>query len=514
MLLYIFCTFDDQIDIKRFIEQLVKYCILFGYFAILFFIGWWASRRVKGAKDFFIGGKKLGYWVVAFSARASGESAWLLIGLTGMGAMFGIQAMWVVLGEVLGVGVAWLLMAKRFKALTDKYDSMTIPDYLESHFKKNGKLLRIVAATTLTIFVTIFVSAQLDATGKAFEDFLQWDYYHGLILGFCIVLVYITFGGFVAVAWSDFFQGLVMFFGLVGLPVAVFWMIQSDMDIGAKLNAIDPALLSWKGDGNWSNNIWTYLGFSMIGLGFLGSPQIFVRFMSIKDEAEIKKGRWVAIIYTVITDAAAVFIGMLGRAYFTSEGADPEAILGVKAENVLPMMVDEFMPLLIIGFYIAAVLSAIMSTIDSLLIVASSAVARDFYQKIYKPDLNEKKMGSISRLSTIIMALLALTIALLVSYLVPERNVFWFSIFGWSGIAATFCPMIILSLFWNGYKSWGAIASMLTGFVSVGLVKFWWAEIPGKTGFIFTEMGELLPAFSIAMIFGVILSKIQSKRMV
>ncbi|MCI5057174.1 MAG: sodium/proline symporter [Flavobacteriales bacterium] len=451
----------------------------------------------------------MGFWVVAFSARASGESAWLLLGLTGMGAMFGMQAMWVVFGEVLGVAVAWLFMAKPFKRLTDQYDSLTIPDFLSSHFKSNGKLLRVVSALTLTIFVTIFVSAQLDATGKAFEDFLNWQYYHGLLLGFCIVLVYITFGGFIAVAWSDFFQGLIMFFGLVALPVIVYFLISKDIDITAKLRNIDPALVSFQGDGNWSKNVWTYLGFSMIGLGFLGSPQIFVRFMSIKSEDEINKGRWVAIVYTIITDAAAVFIGILGRAYFSDNGLDPEAIMGVKAENVLPMLVDEFMPIILIGFYIAAVLSAIMSTIDSLLIVASSAIARDFYQKIYRPDLSEEKMGSISRLSTIGMALLALAIALTVSFIVPERNVFWFSIFGWSGIAATFCPMIILSLFWSGYRSWGAIASMITGFISVGLVKFWWAKIDGEIGFAFAEMGELLPSFLISMTFGVILSKMQ-----
>ena len=187
--------------------MLIKYIILALYFGILFGIGLLASKKIAGAKDYFVGGKKLGYWVVAFSSRATGESAWLLLGLTGLGAMIGLQALWVVLGEVLGVGIAWLFMAKPFKRLTDQYDSITIPDYLVSHFKTSSNYLRIIAATALSLFVTIYVSAQIDATGKAFESFLGWNYYTGAITGFAIVALYITSGGFVAVAWSDLFQG-------------------------------------------------------------------------------------------------------------------------------------------------------------------------------------------------------------------------------------------------------------------------------------------------------------------
>ena len=483
----------------------VKYLSLIVYFFILFLIGWWASKKIKNASDFFAGGKSLGYWVVAFSARASGESAWLLLGLTGMGAIYGMQAMWVVLGEVLGVGIAWFFMAKKFKRLTDEYRSITIPDFLSSHFKTNSKLIRIVSSFTLSIFVIIFVSAQIDATGKAFEAFLGWQYYLGIFIGFLIVVVYITSGGFIAVAWSDLFQGLVMMIGLVALPIVAYFAWSQETGIGETLSQMDPAMLHVRGDGNISKNIWTYIGFGMIGLGFLGSPQIFVRFISIKDNKEIKKGKYVAVVYTILTDAAAVFIGMAGRAYFTDAGIDPEEVLGVKAENVLPMLVENIMPMLVIGFYIAAVLSAIMSTIDSLLVVASSAVARDFYQKILNPSLPDDKMTKISRMATIIMAAIALGLALLVSVISPTRNIFWFSIFGWSGIAATFCPMIILILSWKRYTSYGAIASMITGFASVGLCKFYFAGLD-SIGYYFNEMGELFPSFVISIFFGVIVS--------
>jgi sodium/proline symporter len=487
---------------------MTKYLILLIYFGILFAIGFFASKRIHGLKDYFVGGKKLGYWVVAFSARATGESGWLLLGLTGMGAMIGIKAFWIVLGEVTGVAIGWFLMAKPFKVLSDQYDSITIPDYLESHFKPKTHLLRIISATTLAVFVTIYVSAQIDATGAAFESFLGWNYYLGALVGFAIVVIYIFSGGFVAVAWSDLFQGLLMLFGLVLLPIVAFISIENKAEIISGLAEIDPALLSFWGEaGVTFLNLMTIGGLVFIGLGFLGSPQVFVRFMSIKNEGEINKGRWVAIAFTLITDSAAVVIGILGRYIFMSRGNDVEAVLGNGAQNVLPMMVDELFTTLIIGIYIAVVLSAIMSTVDSLLVVASSAITRDFYQKIFHPGLKDDDLGNISRWVTLGIALFALSIAMIVSVTTPERTIFWFIIFGWSGIAATFCPVIILSLFYKHYNTNGVIASMLSGFLSIPVFKFLIPLIPG-IGIYFTELSELFPSFLIAMIMGVLVSRL------
>lgn len=196
-----------------------KLAILFAYLALLLFVGWRASRRVHDARDYYAGGKRLGFLSAAFSARATGESAWLLLGLTGMGAAVGMQAMWVVAGEVLGVGCAWIFMARRFKRLTDRYDAITMPDYLAGRFPAGGRRLRMVAAIALVIFVTIYVSAQVDATGQAFEHFLGWNYYAGAVTGYGIVLVYILSGGFLAVVWSDVIQGSLMVLGLTLLPI-------------------------------------------------------------------------------------------------------------------------------------------------------------------------------------------------------------------------------------------------------------------------------------------------------
>ena len=488
--------------------MITKIIVLAIYVSILFLIGIFASRRINSMSDYYLGGKKMGFWAVAFSARATGESGWLLIGLTGMGAMAGYSAYWVVLGELLGVFLSWQFMAKRFKRRSDSYKSITIPDYLQSHFKSSTNTLRVISAATLVVFVVIYVASQMDVTGIAFESMLNIDYRIGALIGFVIVLIYIFIGGFVAAVWSDMFQGILMFFGLVLLPIVVWFSMDHGAGISEGLNAIDPTLTQIMGrSDDGLMNLFTILGFSMIGLGFLGSPQVYVRFMSIKSEKEIDKGKWIALIFTLLTDAAAVTIGILARIYFTSEGQDPEVVLGNGGENVLSMITNEFLPSILVAIFIAIVLSAIMSTIDSLLVLASSAITRDFYQKIFRPDLKDEDLASFSRLVTVIMAVVALCIAILLYNLYPERKIFWIMIFGWSGIAATFCPVIILSLFWKGYSEKGAIASMITGFVSVIFFKFVVSNMEG-IGAYFIELDVLAPSFLLAMIVGYIVSKI------
>jgi len=201
-----------------------------------------------------------------------------------------------------------------------------------------------------------------------------------------------------------------------------------------------------------------------------------------------------------------VTIGILGRIVFTTQGQEPSAILGVGAENVLAMLTEAFLPTLLAAVYIAIVLSAIMSTIDSLLVLASSAVTRDFYQKIYRPDLKDEDLGGLSKWVTLIMALLALAIAMVIAVVAPNHTVFWLVIFGWSGIAASFCPVIIMSLFWSGLTEKGAIAAMVAGFLSVPFFKFVVQNMDG-VGPYFVQLDVLAPSFLISMFVGFIVSK-------
>tara|TARA_B100001250_G_scaffold74928_1_gene61278 strand:+ start:2739 stop:4268 length:1530 start_codon:yes stop_codon:yes gene_type:complete len=483
-----------------------KYSMIILYFSILMFLGYLASKRIRNMNDFVIGGKSLSFWVAAFSAQATGESAWLLLGLTGMGAMVGFSAYWVVVGEFLGVAGCWFLMAKRFKRLTDRYDSMTVIDYIVSRFRSKTHLLRILSAFALSIFVLIYISAQIDATGSAFETFLNWDYLTGAIIGFVIVAIYCVAGGFLAAAWTDMFQGAVMLVCLTLLPIVAFLSLSNADSIYAGLYAIEPGLVSFWGSGGFNlMNLSVVIGMALIGLGFLGSPQVFARLIAIKSESQINRGKWVAVIFTILVDFSAVSIGVLGRYIFTTQGVEPDAILGNGAQNVLSELVEYTFPPWIVGLYVAAVLSAIMSTVSSLLVMAAGAITHDLYEKIINPTLSDFDAARMCRRITIGLAILALTLAIVVSILSPNRTIFWFVIFGWAGIAATFCPMIILSLFWVKFTERAAIAAMITGFLMTIISKFVFQELD-SVGPYFTALETMPPSFFSALIVGYIVT--------
>ncbi|MBT5734507.1 sodium/proline symporter, partial [bacterium] len=242
--------------------------ILVLYFSILIGIGVAASKKVNNVSDYYVGGKKLNYWIAALSARATGESGWLLLGVTGMGAVMGFSAFWIVLGEVLGVFLSWHFMAEKFKTLTDNYKSITVPDFLHSHFNSKTNTIRIIAATALSAFVVIYVSAQIDITGKAFESFLGYNYYFGILIGFGIVVAYIFSGGFLAVAWSDLFQGSIMFLALLVLPITAYLQLPNKIAFLQGLKDIDPALVNIWGDGGFTfMNFLSVIGLLSIGIG-------------------------------------------------------------------------------------------------------------------------------------------------------------------------------------------------------------------------------------------------------
>jgi sodium/proline symporter len=483
------------------------------YAAILLAIGYVASKRVHSIRDYFVSGKNLGFFNVAFSARATGESAWLLLGLTGMGYAVGVKAFWVVLGEVLGVCGAWMLMARRFKRLTDRYDSITVPDYLESRLRDSGHTLRLIAAFALVVFVPIYAGAQVFATGTAFHAFLGWNHYAGAAVGFAVVVLYITNGGFTAVVWSDVFQGSLMVLGLVALPLVALNYIGSLSDVTAALTAIDPHLLSLHGPGanGPSSGAWdtsaviSILGMAAIGIGFLGSPQVFVRYISMKDEKQILPGTITAGVWTVLADSGAVLVGLFGRAIY-----EPAA-LGGNVDHILPEMAQDLLPAFVAGLFIAMVLSAIMSTIDSLLVVASSAGVRDYWQKFKHPEMSDEQLMSLTRKVTLSLSLVSFLIGIGIMMVDKENGVFWTIIFGWSGIAATFCPTVILSLFWSKLTALGAKAAMIVGFLSVPLFK--WAVPPLLNGAgletwsgYLESLDVLLPSFLVGFLVAVVVS--------
>lgn len=343
--------------------------VLVGYLFVLLGIGFWASRESGDLKGYYVAGKRLPSWVIAFSSNATGESAWLLLGLTGMGYAIGVHAFWVILGEVLGVASAWIFVARPFKEYTDRFDAITVPDYLTGRFRDKTHVLRWVSAVIVLSMVMAYTAAQLTASGKAFDSFLGTGYTQGVWIGLGIVLFYTTVGGFKAVAYSDFVQGVLMLACLVVLPIVGVRAAGGFGEMFSALKAADPALLRPMGDfGLGVAGIASAFGFVAIGFAFLGSPQLLTRFMAARDQKQIVDGGLWAVICVIGFDVGAVFTGLAGRTLFPGL-ADPEA--------VLPQMSTALFPAFFTGIFLVVVLAAIMSTVDSLLILASSAVVRD-----------------------------------------------------------------------------------------------------------------------------------------
>ena len=425
--------------------------VLVVYLLVLLGIGLWSSRRSTDVAGYYVAGKRLPAWVIAFSSNATGESAWLLLGLTGMGYLVGVHAFWIVLGEVIGVTAAWVFVARPFKAFTDRYDSITVPDFLESRFGDGRHRLRWLSAGIIFAMVALYIAAQLTASGKAFESFVGLDYRTGVLVGAAVVLFYTVIGGFEAVAYSDVIQGVLMVAVLVLLPVAGIMAAGGWTPMLAALQATDPNLLRPMGEAGVSTaGVLSAVSFAAVGLAFLGVPQLLTRFISARSLGEIAPGGMIAVACIIAFDAGAVLAGMAGRVLFPALG-DPETIL--------PVMSAELFPEIVTALFLVAVLAAIMSTADSLLILASSAVVRDVVQKILRPDLGERRLSQIGKVTTVALGLAALVVAL-----GEARVIFWFVLFAWSGLASAFVPPVLCGLFWRRTTLAGAIWGMAVGF--------------------------------------------------
>jgi sodium/proline symporter len=333
--------------------------------------------------------------------------------------------------------------------------------------------------------VTSYVAAQLTASGKAFKSFLGIDYVLGIIIGMIIILFYTVIGGITAVARADFFHGLLMLAGLVALPIVAIIHCGGFGPMIETLQNIDPNLLKLSGPTGYSLvGVLSLIGFLGVGLPFMGSPQLFVRFLAAKDQRELILGKYVAIFFILIVDTGAVLTGMAGRALFSSLEDQ---------EYVLPTLASELFPALITGLFIAIVLAAIISTVDSLLILLSSSVIRDVYQKVFHPDAPQKRIVFLGKIITVIVGLAAFWFSLS-----ENRLIFWFVLFAWSGIGAAFCPVMVLSLLWKRMTKAGAIAGMCSGF----LITMVWAIFIKSS----INLYEMVPGFFGAIIISVITS--------
>jgi len=451
------------------------------------------KNRKGNESDYFLGGRQMGSWVAALSASASDMSAWLLMGLPGSILALGMGKVWIAIGLGIGTSLSWIFTASRLRRFSIiANDSITIPQYLCNRFLSKSKSLQVICAIVFLVCYAVYTASSFKACGTLFHTVIGIDETKAMVLGACVILVYTFLGGFSAVCWTDFFQGLLMIAALVMAPIfALNAIINGNLmeaaDLGENYFNFLPS-----GKFDWAS-ISTILSGLGWGLGYFGMPHIMVRFMSIKTNDMVKKSRIIAIIWTVLALIAAAAVGLTGR-IFTPE----LAVSG--QETVFIVMVRTLFPGFLAGVLLSAILAASMSTADSQLLVAASAFASDVYKPVIRKDkASEKEIMNVSRIIVIIIAVVALLIALnpncgSIMNLVENA---------WAGFASAFGPTILLSLYWKRFTYKGACAGIVAGALTDVL---WLVFFSAPTG-----LYEIIPGFIVGLIAAVVTTLLDKK---
>ncbi|MGJ9458368.1 sodium/proline symporter PutP [Oceanobacillus sp. CF4.6] len=473
------------------------------YLLGMLIIGLIMYYRTNNLSDYVLGGRNLGPGVAALSAGASDMSGWLLLGLPGAVYASGMAEAWMAVGLAIGAYLNWQFVAKRLRVYTEvSNNSITIPDFLEHRFKDKSHILRVLSALVILLFFTFYTSSGMVAGAKLFEASFGLSYQAALWIGAIVVVGYTLLGGFLAVAWTDFIQGLLMFAALIVVPIVALNEMGGWNAAVQAVGEIDPTHLNMvQGVG-----IIAILSSLAWGLGYFGQPHILVRFMALRSAKDVPKARFYGTAWMVLGLYGAIFTGFVGLAFISTQDVSVLSGFGIQVmdENGIQMLADPekifiafsqllFHPI-IAGILLAAILSAIMSTIDSQLLVSSSAVAEDFYKAIFRKKATDKELVWIGRFATVIIALIAVIIAMN-----PESTVLDLVSYAWAGFGAAFGPLIILSLFWKGITRNGALVGILVGAITVIV----WGDL--LSGGIF-DLYELLPGFILSLVSTVIVS--------
>lgn len=466
-----------------------------GYLLLITIIGVYAVRfSSKGISNYFIGGRKMSVLVVALSAVVSGRSAWLLLGVTGMAYTMGLSALWASIGYIISEFFLFYYYAPRIRRFSENCDCITVTDFFAERFNDKTGSLRIVVVTIIILFMIAYVSAQFVAGGKTFCASFDISETQGLLLTAIIILLYTIVGGFLAVSLTDTIQGFVMIIALLVLPMLAIYNIGGFSVFWEKASALTTE------SGGFTNLFaisgGALIGFLGIGLGSAGNPHIIARYMSIKDTNKLKIVAYVGTISNILMAVGAVAIGIVGRLYFP----DLAMLPGEDSENLYPALAGEKLHPIFLGIIISSIFAAIMSTADSQLLVAASAVIRDVYEKIIKKNTKvpQKRLVFLSRIVVFILVLLSL----LLGYFAQDL-VFWLVLFAWAGLGAAFGPTSILAIFWKGTTIAGVIAGILSGALTVIV----WKNIEVLANMVY----ELIPGFSVAFIITIVVSLLTKK---
>ena len=460
------------------------------YLLLIISVGILSNKFISSQLDFLLAGRRLGPWVTAFSERASGESAWLLLGLPGAAIAVGYGEIWAVIGIISGIILSWFLIAERLRAETEKYEALTIPDYLQKKFNDTSGIIKTYSSVIIAVFFTFYVSAQFHGSGKILNTIFDIEPLYGISLSAVVIIVYTIMGGLLAVAWTDLVQGILMIGTLVILPIVGLIELSSfDLPIKELIMSVDPQKSALVPSG-----LTAFATFSVIvgglswGLGYFGQPHLLIRYMAIRSVEEVKQARIIAALWAIPGISGAFLIGVVGMGYF---GED--FFLDKDVENVMPMLAEALLPAWLAGLLISGAVAAMMSTADSQLLVSTSAIGEDLGVQVSKKD--DKLLNS--RIITILLGIFAYLVAMYSEW--SGKTIFSIVSFAWSGLGSSFGPALLLALWWKGITRKGVIAGLFTG----SIITIIWGSSP----YLKDIITERFISFALAFLAIIIVSK-------
>ena len=471
------------------------------YILGMLLIGFIAYRYTNNLSDYILGGRRLGSFVTAMSAGASDMSGWLLMGLPGAVYAAGLVESWIAIGLTIGAYCNWLFVAGRLRIYTEfNNNALTLPEYFHNRFGTSHSLLKIVSATIILVFFTIYCASGVVAGAKLFQNLFSIEYSTALWFGALATIAYTFIGGFLAVSWTDTIQATLMIFALILTPDFVLNSIGGFEQMQIVLQQAEVAVQRDFTDMFKGTTFVGLLSLAAWGLGYFGQPHILARFMAAHSAKSLARARKISMTWMALCLAGAIGIGFFGMVYFY---ANPQIANIVNKEN--EQVFIELSKLLfnpwVAGILLSAILAAVMSTLSCQLLISSSAITEDFYKGFIRPTASEKELVWLGRAMVLLIAMLAIWIAQ------DENNkVLKLVEFAWAGFGSAFGPVVLLSLFWKRMTSSGAMVGMLTG----AIIVFGWKEILPENSAL-ASVYEMIPAFSLATIAVIVVSLLSPK---
>lgn len=457
------------------------------YLGLVISIGVLSYRRHLSATDFIIGSRSMNYWLTALAAHASDMSSWLFMGYPAAVFGVGLFGAWSAVGLIIFMYLNWQFIAPKIRIATEQFNSLTFSSFFESRLADTTGMIRIFTAIMQLVFYTIYISSGLIGLGLVMHTLFEINYDIGILIGILVVVPYVFFGGYLTLAWIDLFQGFFLMGMIIFVPLYILPNVGGWAGIEQSLAHKNLSLSLFP---NFSTKtIWEIISMAAgWGLGYFGQPHIITKFMGIKQVSQIGKSKYIGMSWMIISLTAATLVGLVGIAYFTHGLADSEQVF-------IQIVRDNFHPFFI-AFILCAVLAATINAVSSQVLVLSSSLTEDFYKRIFRKDASSQELLIVSRAGVVIVALVAFAIA----YAKPT-SIYTLVLYAWSGLGASFGPLLLFSLYSRKINKYGAWAGILSG----GSIAAVWPLINKAFSL---KIPSLLPSFIISCLLIVIVSRL------